>query len=142
MTTESKLADADWLCALVHTCAMRGAQRWQIAEAAAAQAAEENRPPPTAAELDAAYAACVERWIEDAGADPMEAHAYHIALRKHLLSQTQQADDYPTAARIAQDLAKLQDQYADRRKAGAVRDQNADRAARLRQRKVALRSVR
>jgi hypothetical protein len=132
----------DWLAAIVHDCIMHGAQRWQIDAAVSAKAEQSHRPAPTPEAIDAAYALCVERWIDDAGATQDEVHAYHIALRKHLLHQAVQINDYPTAARIAQDLAKLQDQYVSQRQAPARQAANADRVARLRNRKPRLRAVR
>jgi hypothetical protein len=142
MNTDSRQIDSDWLAAVVHDCIMHGAQRWQIDAAIAKAAADQQRPAPTREAVDAAYALCVERWIDDAGANQDEIHAYHIALRKHLLYKAEQINDYPTAARIAQDLAKLQDQYVSQRQAPARQAANAERVARLRNRKPRLRAVR
>jgi hypothetical protein len=93
---------------------------------------------PTSREIDAAYAALVDDWIADADQAAADIHAYHIALRKHLLHRAQTINDYPTAARIAQDLAKLQDQYASTR---AVVPARQERIARLKARAPRLRAV-
>lgn len=127
------------LIAIVHQLLMHGAARWQIEQAVCEQF--RDAPQPTKEQIDAAYAACVENWVNDADQDPDHIHAYHLALRKSLLSKAITINDYPTAARIAQDLAKLQDQYQSARAAAHHKPVRESRIDRLRSRSARLRVV-
>ena len=129
------------LVAVIHRLAMDGAARWQITDAIEANAKAKGERPPTTDEINAAYAECVERWIADAAAPPDEVQAYHLAVRKHLMACAIKINDYPTAARIAADLGKLQDQYDTRRRAALTTPGRDARIARLKGRAVTLRSV-
>lgn len=130
------------LISLMHQMLMNGAARWQIEQAIAEQhSAGKMSQMPSKEEIDEAYAAVVENWIADADQDPAQAHAYHLALRKSLLTKSIVIKDYPTAARIAQDLAKLQDQYQTAKASTANRPARQSRIERLRGRKPSLRVV-
>lgn len=136
--------DADRQAALVdlvHSLLMSGAARWQVDDFIAHQARKNDELTPSKAAIDAAYAECIDRWLEDAATPTDEVYAYHIALRKNLINKASTLNDFPTAARIAQDLAKLQDQYADRRAARAAKPAREDRIARLRAKPPRLRAV-
>jgi len=127
------------LVELLHQFLMAGAARWQIEQAVAEK--YRDAPAPTKEQIDEAYATVVENWIADADQDPDQIHAYHLALRKSLLAKAILINDYPTAARISQDLAKLQDQYQSARVAAAKRPARQSRIDRLRGRKPSLHVV-
>lgn len=138
MNTASPHTD---LAAEVHDLIMIGAARWQVDAELKRRARDANQPVPSKDAIDAAYAEAVERWLADADQAPDEIHAYHIALRKSLIARSVQINDYPTAARIAADLGKLQDQYAAKRAAADKRPQRDNRIAKLRSRRPELKAV-
>lgn len=133
--------DSELLIESVHALLMAGSARWQIDGELRKRAEDEGVAAPTAADVDAAYAACVERWITDAERPPEEDYAYHIAVRKDLIAKSRGRLDYPTAARIAADLAKLQDQYRNARANAPKASKRASNLDRLRNRKPVLKAV-
>lgn len=116
----------------VHDLLMNGLARWQIKKKIDEYAVATDQEPPTGSELDAAIAVCVDNWIDDAGQSEREVHAFHLALRKSLIERAISINDYPTAARIAQDLAKLQDQYRQTTNAARSKPARQRRIAKLR----------
>lgn len=129
------------LTKLLHTLLMSGATRAQVDDYLAKQASAEGTPAPSIADIDAAYAAVVQQWMDGADEPAEISYAYHIALRKHLIAKTTTLNDYPTAARIAADLAKLQDQYRSTRQAQERAPARQSAIERLRARNVKLRAV-
>jgi len=129
------------LTQLLHSLLMSGATRAQVEDHLAKQAKDAGTPAPSAAELASAYAAVVQQWMDGADEPAELSYAYHIALRKHLIAKTTMLNDYPTAARIAADLAKLQDQYRSARQAQERAPARAAAIERLRARNIKLRSV-
>lgn len=91
-------------------------------------------PPVEAAALDAAYAACVERWITQANRADGELFALHVARREDLYRRAMAASDLALAHKILVDQAKLQQQYRSEQRQAAASDKADALAARIRAR--------
>jgi hypothetical protein len=75
-----------------------------------------GEPRPTGAEIDGAYAECVDAWVGNASEESGSVHAYHIRARKFLYQKSLVINDYKTALSILKDLAKLEKAYEHQRK--------------------------
>jgi len=122
------MIDANTLTNLVEQALIEGATRTIVELSIDEYCEREKQPRPTAQQIDAAYAACIERWQADALADAA-LYAWHVRVRKHLYQAAIASDDYKGAHAIAKDLAELQQQYKRER---ATEQRRSDRAAILR----------
>ena len=73
--------------------------------------ARQQEPPVSEAEVNAAYAACVEQWVTAANTPDRELYALHVQRREFLYRRAIQAGDDALAHKILVDQAKLQRQY-------------------------------
>ncbi|MEA3641278.1 MAG: hypothetical protein VBE63_15240 [Lamprobacter sp.] len=125
----------------MHDLLMVGAARWQVEAELKRRASSDARPIPSASEIDAAYAEAVDRWISDVDQTEEELHAYYIAMCKWDRARSNQINDIPTAARIAEKIHSAQEKYAAKREAATKRPQRESRIAKLRARKPTLKAV-
>lgn len=126
MSFENKL---DRAIAMINQAIVLGWQRPQMSAWAAKQA-----PPITEADLDAAYAACVDQWIAQASLPQAELYALHVARREGLYRKAMDAGDIPLAFNILRDQAKLQQQYQSERRQAEQASKESDLEARIKAR--------
>lgn len=115
--------------AMINQAIVLGWQRPQMSAWAAKQV-----PPISEAELDAAYAACVDRWIAQANPAPDELYALHVARREGLYRKAMEQGDVPLAFNILRDQAKLQQQYQNERRQAEAASKESDLEARIKAR--------
>jgi hypothetical protein len=96
--------------------------------------AAKQEPPVSEAELDAAYAACVDRWIEQANPPAQELYALHVARREGLYRKAMEQGSLDLAFKIAIDIARLQQQYTREVAQAAQADKETDLEARIKAR--------
>lgn len=99
------------LDAIIHDACMRGLMRDQVDLAVAQHYQRDNKPIPTATDINAAYARNVARWITRANLGRDELYALHVARREDVYRRAHQLNDYKTCAGILKDLAQLEQQY-------------------------------
>ena len=75
-----------------------------------------TEPKPTKAEIDAAYAECLDTWVNNAAEDPDKVQAFHLRSRRYLYQKSMQINDFKTCLAILKDLAKLEQAYEHQRK--------------------------
>lgn len=105
---------------------MLGWPRAQV-EAWAAQ----QDPPVTSEGLNAAYAACVERWISEANMEDATLYALHVARREELYRRSIANQDFALAHKILVDQAKLQQQYKSEKARAETASKADELAARI-----------
>ena len=120
---------ADKVQAMIHEAMVLGWQRRQMNAWAANQV-----PPVTEQELDAAYAACVDRWISQANPPPQELYALHVARREGLYRKAMEQGSLDLAFKIAIDIARLQQQYTREVAQAAAASKESDLEARIKAR--------
>lgn len=113
--------------AYVNKAVMLGWSRGQVDAWAATQS-----PPVSAAEIDAAYAACVDDWLTDANTPDDRLFALHVARREDLYFQARAAGDLALAHKILIDKANLQQQYKTAQRQAATASAAEDLAAKIR----------
>jgi hypothetical protein len=99
---------------LIEAALLQGATRAVVEAELIRRAAANATNPPQPAEIDAAYAVILDRWIADAAQDEEKTFAYHVRMRKHLYQKSFSLNDFKTCLAIAADLAKLEEQHRDR----------------------------
>ena len=119
----------DKTTAYVHQAVMLGWSRAHVDDYARAQ-----DPPLSRADIDAAYAACVEHWLTEANTDDSQLYALHVARREELYRRAMKDGDLALAHKVLVDQAKLQRQYKIEQTRAARQDQETALAERLRQR--------
>jgi hypothetical protein len=75
-----------------------------------------TEPKPTKAEIDAAYAECLDTWVNTAEDDSDKVHAFHLRSRRYLYQRSMQINDFKTCLAILKDLAKLEQAYEHQKK--------------------------
>lgn len=113
------------LTAMVHDALMRGMLRPQVEAAIAEQCEKNGLAPPNQMDINAAYAAAMDVWLQDAEAPDTEIYAWHIAARRDVYRRSYTLNDYKTCAGILKDLAQLQQQYKRERAKAAAEDKTA-----------------
>lgn len=104
--------------------------------------AQQQDPPLTGPAIDAAYAACVETWINAARAEDAEVYALHLARREDLYRRAMAEGDLSLAHKVLVDQARLQQQYRTDQRRESDRSEADERAARIKARAQQLRVVR
>lgn len=123
--------------AYVHQAIMLGWPRSQV-DAWAAQ----QEPPLSEAALDAAYARCVDAWIEAANTPDDRLYALHVARREELYRRAMSAGDLGLAHKVLVDQARLQQQYRTEQRAAKTREETDEMLERIRANQQAKRAPR
>ena len=115
--------------AMIEQAVVLGWKRLQMSAWAANQV-----PPVSEQELDAAYAACVDRWISQANPAPQELYALHVARREGLYRKAMENGDLNLAHKVLVDQARLQQQYRQEVAQAEVASKESDLEARIKAR--------
>jgi len=95
------------LADLVEEAIMQGATREQV-DAAIHQAYEaRGDSPPASAEIDAAYATCVDRWIQAAERDNSAVRALQLRRLDHLYERSHRLNDFKTCLQIVREQNRV-----------------------------------
>lgn len=129
------------LTAMVHDALMRGMLRPQVEAAVAEQCERHNLTQPASEALDAAYAQCVDLWMDEANRPDAAIYAWHIAARRDVYQKSYLLNDYKTCAGVLKDLAQLEQQYKRERKRSAEDEKTTALRDRIRHKSGRLRSV-
>lgn len=122
-------APSEKVMAMISQALVLGWQRPQMSAWAAAQS-----PAITEQELDAAYAACVDRWIAQANPPQEELYALHVARREGLYRKAMENGDLALAHKVLIDQARLQQQYRQEVAQAEVASKESDLEARIKAR--------
>jgi hypothetical protein len=99
------------LTEIIESALLKGATRAVISLELARQAHANGTKPPSNEEINAAYAAILDRWVEDGNQDEDESYAYHVRMRKHLYQKSFALNDFKTCLAIAADLADVEERH-------------------------------
>lgn len=121
------MRDISPMLSYVHQAIMLGWPRSQVETWAAQQ-----QPPLSGAELDAAYAQCVERWLTEANTPDDRLYALHVARREELYRRAMSTGDFSLAHKVLVDQARLQQQYRTEQRATKSQEQTSELLDRIR----------
>jgi hypothetical protein len=99
------------LADIIESALLKGATRAVINLELARAAQANGMQPPTVEEINAAYAAIIDRWVGDGNQPEEKSYAYHVRLRKHLYQKSFALNDFKTCLAVVADLAAVEERH-------------------------------